>query len=100
LWKFFYFSDNTGQCAINADTASYIFIIVFTIEYSYGCNYPGCQQKFIEEVQNQITTAFQNITLTVTFTNGVTLNVSLSLCSLIETNSSKYILLITSKETI
>ncbi len=88
LWNFWYFSDNTDQSGTNAGTTSSRLNISFTIEYSHGCNYPGCQKKFIEKVQYQITIAFKNITLTVTFTNGETLNISLSLYSLIQTNSS------------
>jgi hypothetical protein len=99
LSKFWYFSDNTNQCATDAGTGRNQFDISFTIEYPHGCNDHNCQQKFIEEVKFQITIAFKNITLMVTFTNGATANISLSLCSLIQTSLSEFILSIKSKET-
>jgi hypothetical protein len=98
LSKFWYFSDNTNQCRTDAGTGSNLFDISFTIEYPRGCNDHNCQQNFIEEVKSQIKTAFKNITLMVTFTNGITPNISLSLCSLIQTNLSEFILSIKSKE--
>jgi len=99
LWNFWYFSDNTNQYGTDAGTGRNQFDIFFTIEYPPGCNDHNCQQKLIEEVKFQIEIAFKNITLMVTFTNGATANISLSLRSLIQTSLSKFILSIKSKRT-
>jgi hypothetical protein len=91
LWWFCYSSDVSVQCEGYVVTTGNLFIISFTIEYSHGCNYPSCEEKFIKEVESQIAAVPANLTLTLPLANGTTIEIDASFCSINQTNSSECI---------
>ncbi len=97
LWWFCYSSNIASQCQVNVGTTGNSFLISFTIDYSRGCNYPSCEQKFIEAVEYQIATVSKNITLTLTLANGTMIEIVVNFCSINQTNSSEHFSLFFSK---
>lgn len=91
LWWFCYSTNIPTQCEINVGTTGNLFLISFTIDYSNGCNYPNCEQKFIQAVEYQIAIVSTNIILTLTFTNGTTMTIVVNFCLINQTRFINYL---------
>ncbi|CAF2890482.1 unnamed protein product [Rotaria sp. Silwood2] len=71
---------NLNQCHEGFNKRGDQFIIVFSVGYPAGCATALCKTKFDDTVQSKIAAIYFKITLTITFTNGQSLSVKLSLC--------------------
>ena len=85
------YSARDSQCeTMNVRTMDRL-AIYLTVECLNGCGMPGFRKRFLEQVQKEFTTGSNNLALTVTFTDGQSIRLELSCCSLEQTDFGEYI---------
>jgi hypothetical protein len=75
------YSVNVRKCQEDTGTTGNLFVIAFTFGDQPECRTASCRQQFLANVYSNIETIYRNINLTITFTNGQTINVELIFCS-------------------
>ena len=79
--------NNITQCGTDLSTAGGLLKILFRIIYPIDCTSTTCKQTFIDQTKSTITQTNDELTLSLTSTNGTATNVTGNFCSITSTGS-------------
>lgn len=79
---FLFSSANSVTCQNSAgNTGDYLYLEV-TASYPSGCTSSGCHNKYDKQLTQLFSVTHTQFTLSITLSNGTTLNIVLNFCSL------------------
>jgi hypothetical protein len=78
---YYHCRETVEQCQSATNTTGDVFNIEFTIKYPIKCLQKSCKQNFLSEIESLMKNVIYKLNLTITFTDGQTINSQTIFCS-------------------
>ena len=81
--------NSDDRCRTNPNN---LLVILFSIDYPRTCTLQACQTRYARMVKDRISAERDRIALSVILTNGESLNLPVSYCSLVDTSAGEHLI--------